>query len=136
VNDPLYPFGYGLSYTHFTYSDITLSDKKISADGKLLASVKVSNIGDVDGRETVQLYIRDLVGSITRPVKELKAFKQIDLKKGESKIVEFELTAKDLAFYNRDLHFVAEAGDFKLFVGGDSVSVKEADFSLVEDVSF
>lgn len=135
-NDPLYPFGYGLSYTQFSYSEFSLNSNKLDANGKLIASVKVSNTGNYDGRETVQLYIRDLVGSITRPVKELKAFKQIDLKKGESTRVQFELSAKDLAFYNRKLALVAEAGDFHVFVGGNSVQLLDANFSLTDTVTF
>jgi beta-glucosidase len=135
-NDPLYVFGYGLSYTQFTYSDIVLNKKSISAGDKIIATVRVTNSGNYDGRETVQLYVRDLIGSITRPVKELKAFQQIDLKKGETKTVLFELTPKDLAFYNRDLHFGAEAGEFTLFIGGDSVNVKEAAFNLTQNINF
>jgi len=135
-NDPLYVFGYGLSYTQFTYSDVVLDKKILLADGKITATIKVTNSGKYDGKETVQLYIRDLVGSITRPVKELKAFQQVVLKAGETKTLTFELTPKDLAFYKRDLHFGAEAGDFKIFIGGDSANVKEADFSLAADVNF
>lgn len=93
-NDPLYPFGYGLSYTTFQYSDITLSSKQLNADGKLTASVTVTNTGNYDADEIVQLYIRDLVGSITRPVKELKGFERIHLKKGESKQVTFTITPR------------------------------------------
>lgn len=136
VNDPLYPFGYGLSYTEFSYSNIMLDKKIMAPNGKIIVKINVTNTGDYDGKETVQLYIRDLVGSITRPVKELKSFQQVFLKKGETKEVVFELTPKDLAFYNRDLHFVAESGDFKVFIGGDSVNVKEAAFSLADNVNF
>lgn len=135
-NDPLYVFGYGLSYTQFTYSDVVLDKKIMSDDGKITARIKVTNSGKYDGRETVQLYIRDLVGSITRPVKELKAFQQVFIKKGETKELSFELTARDLAFYNRNLSLVAEKGDFKLFIGSDSADVKDADFSLAKDVKF
>lgn len=135
-NDPLYVFGYGLSYSKFTYSEVSLDKKVMTATGKIIAKVKVANSGEYDGRETVQLYIRDLVGSITRPVKELKGFQQIFLKRGETKELTFEISAKDLAFYRRDLSFAAEAGDFKIFIGGDSANVKEADFSLAADVKF
>lgn len=135
-NDPLYVFGYGLSYTQFTYSDIVLDKKIMPADGKITATVKVTNSGKYDGKETVQLYVRDLVGSITRPVKELKGFQQVVLKKGETKQLTFEVSPKDLAFYKRDLSFAAEAGDFKIFIGGSSADVKEADFSLAADVKF
>ena len=107
-NDPLYPFGYGLSYTTFQYSDITLSSKQLNADGKLTASVTVTNTGNYDADEIVQLYIRDLVGSITRPVKELKGFERIHLKKGESKQVTFTITPELLKFYNYNLDFVCE----------------------------
>ena len=107
-NDPLYPFGYGLSYTTFQYSDITLSSKQLNADGKLTASVTVTNTGNYDADEIVQLYIRDLVGSITRPVKELKGFERIHLKKGESKQVTFTITPELLKFYNYDIQYVYE----------------------------
>ncbi|WP_127133087.1 beta-glucosidase BglX [Pseudoflavitalea rhizosphaerae] len=129
-NTPLYPFGYGLSYTSFSYSDLKLDKKSIAVKGKLQVTVTVSNTGNYDGVETVQLYIRDLVGSITRPVKELKGFKKLELKKGESKEVSFTISVDDLKFYNSDLKFVAEPGAFKVFVGGNSQDVKEADFEL------
>lgn len=129
-NEPLYPFGYGLSYTHFTYSDITLSSNTLSSNGTITASVTVTNDGKKDGAEVVQLYIRDMVGSITRPVKELKGFKKIMLKAGESKTVSFSISVNDLKFYNSDLKFVAEPGDFKLFIGTNSKEVKEASFKL------
>lgn len=129
-NTPLYPFGYGLSYTTFSYSDLKLNKKNITTNDKLQVSVTVSNTGNYDGVETVQLYIRDLVGSITRPVKELKGFKKLELKKGESKEVNFTISVEDLKFYNSDLKFVAEPGAFKVFVGGNSQDVKEAGFEL------
>ena len=111
-NDPLYPFGYGLSYTSFEYSDVSL-------DGRT-ASVTVKNTGDYDGDEIVQLYIHDVVASITRPVKELKGFERIHLKKGESKVVKFEITDELLKFYDRDLNYVLEPGDFEIMIGPDS----------------
>lgn len=129
-NSPLYPFGYGLSYTSFSYSDLKLNKTSITSKENLNVTVTVSNTGNYDGVETVQLYIRDMVGSITRPVKELKGFKKLELKKGESKEVSFTIGVNDLKFYNSDLKFVAEAGKFKLFVGGNSQEVKEADFEL------
>jgi len=135
-NTPLYPFGYGLSYSQFSYSDIELDKTVMSASDVLTASVTVTNTGDYDGKETVQLYVRDLVGSITRPVKELKGFTQIEIKKGESQRVTFKITAHHLAFYRQDLTFGAEAGDFTLFIGGDSVNVKEAAFQLTESKQF
>ena len=111
-NDPLYPFGYGLSYTSFEYSDVSL-------DGRT-ASVTVKNTGDYDGDEIVQLYIHDVVASITRPVKELKGFERIHLRKGESKVVKFEITDELLKFYDRDLNYVLEPGDFEIMIGPDS----------------
>lgn len=131
-NSPLYPFGYGLSYTSFEYSDIRLSNTEISMDEVLEASVTVSNTGDRFGEEVVQLYIRQLVGSITRPVKELKGFQKIGLRPGESKEVRFHLSWKDLAFYNADNLFKAEPGDFYLFIGTNSEEVKQAQFVLLE----
>jgi beta-glucosidase len=129
-NTPLYPFGYGLSYTSFSYGELKLDKKTINATDKIQVTVTVSNTGNYDGVETVQLYIRDMVGSITRPVKELKGFKKIELKKGESKELSFTLSVEDLKFYNSDLKFVAEPGKFKVFVGGNSQEVKEAEFEL------
>jgi beta-glucosidase len=130
-NDPLYPFGYGLSYTTFSYSDIKLSNTSFKAGQKLTASVTVTNAGNKDGKEVVQLYIRDLVGASTRPVKELKGFQKIELKAGETKTVSFEITVNDLKYYNYDLKYLAEPGDFKVFIGGNSRDVKEADFKLL-----
>ena len=129
-NDPLYPFGYGLSYTKFTYGEVKLSNTSLNASGSITASVMVTNSGIVAGKEVVQLYIRDLVGTITRPVKELKGFQKIMLQPGETKTVTFTISANDLKFYNSDLKFVAEPGDFKVFIGGNSQDVKEADFKL------
>jgi beta-glucosidase len=129
-NDPLFPFGFGLSYTTFSYSDVKLSDSKMAANGSLTASVTVANTGKADGAEVVQLYLRDLVGSTTRPVKELKGFEKIFLKAGESKTVSFKITPELLKFYNYDLRYVAEPGDFIVMVGGDSENVKSATFTL------
>ena len=129
-NDPLYPFGYGLSYTNFTYSDLTLDKTSFAAPGSLKITVTITNAGSFDGTEVAQLYIRDLVGSITRPVKELKGFQKVFLKVGESKTLTFTLTADDLAFYNAKLEHKAEPGDFKVFVGTNSSDVKEAGFTL------
>jgi len=129
-NDPLYPFGFGLSYTTFNYSDIKLSSNTLTLGKTITASVTLSNTGKYEGKEVVQLYIRDLVGSITRPVKELKGFQKVSLKPGESKEVSFTITENDLKFYNSELKFVAEPGDFKLFIGTNSRDVKEASFSL------
>jgi len=132
-NDPLFPFGYGLSYTSFSYSDLSLSKNQIRPEETLLVKLTVTNSGNYDGEETVQLYIRDLVASITQPVKELKAFKKVFLKKGESKEISFTLGVDDLRFYNKDLQYVYEPGDFKVFVGGNSRDVKEAGFTLLKN---
>ncbi|MFN3664717.1 MAG: beta-glucosidase BglX [Sediminibacterium sp.] len=129
-NEPLYPFGYGLSYTQFSYGDINLSSNNLSNGQKITATVTVSNIGNYDGEETVQLYIRDMVGSVTRPVKELKGFQKIFLKKGESKTVAFTITPEDLKFYNSNLKWVNETGEFKLMIGPDSEHTKEKGFTL------
>lgn len=129
-NEPLYPFGFGLSYTDFDYGDIKLSASEITSVDSLRVSIDVTNKGSRDGQEVVQLYIRDLVGSITRPVKELKGFQKISLKAGETKTVNFTLGTKDLSFYNSELKFVAEPGQFQVFVGGNSRDVKQAAFEL------
>lgn len=124
-NDPVYPFGYGLSYTSFAYSDIKLSSASLKGKQTLTASVTVTNTGKYDGKEVVQLYIRDVVGSVTRPVKELKGFQKIELKAGESKTVSFSITPEDLKFYNYDLKYDWEAGDFEVMIGGNSRDVKK-----------
>ena len=129
-NDPLYPFGYGLSYTQFSYSDIKLSSSKMAKGGSIIASVTVTNTGMMEGKEVVQLYLRDIVGSISRPVKELKGFQKINLKPGESKEVIFKITEEELKFYNSDLQYVSEPGDFKVFIGSNSRDVKENSFEL------
>lgn len=131
-NTPLYPFGFGLSYTTFTYSNLSLNKNKIKKNESLKVSVNVKNSGSVDGAEVVQLYIRDLVGSVTRPVKELKDFSKIFLKAGETKKVEFTITPVKLKFYDINMRFVVEPGDFKVFVGTNSEDVKEASFSVVD----
>lgn len=129
-NDPLYPFGYGLSYTTFEYSDLRLSSNELKENGELKATVTVKNTGTRDGEEVVQCYVRDLVGSITRPVKELKGFEKISLKAGESKNVTFSITPAMLAFHRLDMSYGTEPGDYKLFVGGNSRDVKETTFKL------
>ncbi|OMP80378.1 MULTISPECIES: beta-glucosidase BglX [unclassified Chitinophaga] len=133
TNEPLYPFGYGLSYTKFTYGPVQLDKNQLkqSATGNVKVSVAVTNSGNYDGEEVVQLYIRDKVASVTRPVKELKNFKKIFLKKGETRTVTFELSVNDLKFYNKDLKYVSEPGDFSVFVGGNSRDTQSADFALV-----
>jgi beta-glucosidase len=130
TNEPLYPFGYGLSYTSFSYSDPVLSKKSISGTAGLTAIVTVTNTGDFDGEEVVQLYLHEKSASITPPVKQLKGFQKIFLKKGESKQVVFNINHSDLMFYNSDLKLVAEPGDFDLMIGPNSRDVKTATFTL------
>ncbi len=129
-NEPLYPFGYGLSYTTFSYGEVKLSKNEITNQDKLTITCTVKNTGSKAGEEVVQLYIRDLVGSVTRPVKELKGFQKIMLKAGESKDVTFTLSNNDLAFYKRDMSFGTEPGKFIAFVGGNSRDVKQSEFLL------
>ena len=129
-NDPLYPFGYGLSYSNFTYSDLQLDEDKLTVSDNLQVSISISNTGQYDGEEVVQLYVQDLVGTVTRPVKELKGYKKILLRAGENETVSFTITANDLRFYNIDMEYVAEPGDFKVFVGTNSRDVLEAGFTL------
>ena len=132
TNDPLYPFGFGLSYTTFSYSDIRLSNTQMKMNDSITVSVTVKNTGRYNGEEVVQLYIRDLVGSVTRPVKELKGFRKVLIKTGDSKEVVFTLKSSDLAFYTKDMTFKAEPGDFKVFVGTNSADCKEASFTLID----
>lgn len=129
-NEPLYPFGFGLSYTAFSYSDVQLSSSAINDSQDLTASVTITNTGKVAGKEVVQLYIRDLVGSVTRPVKELKGFEKISLEPGESKAVTFKITPELLKFYNYDLQYVYEPGEFDIMIGGNCRDVKTARFTL------
>ena len=127
---PQFPFGYGLSYTDFTYSDITLNKPIMKAGQSIRATITVSNTGNYDGEETVQLYIQDVVGSVVRPVKELKGFQKIFLKKGENKQVSFAIDVNELKFYDDQLKYIYEPGDFKIYIGGNSQDVKEASFKL------
>jgi beta-glucosidase len=129
-NDPLYPFGFGLSYTNYTYGDLKLSAATIAKTGKLTATIAVTNSGAADGEEVVQLYIRDYAASMVRPVKELKAFEKVSLKAGETKTVSFTLTQKDLSFLDANGNAVMEAGKFSVFVGGNSRDVKQGDFQV------
>jgi beta-glucosidase len=132
TNDPLYPFGYGLSYTSFTYSDLKTDQNKLTGNQTLKASIDVTNSGKSDGAEVVQLYIRDLVGSMTRPVKELKGFQKVFIKAGETKTVTFEITPEDLKFYNYDLQYDWESGDFVIMAGGNSRDVKSAEVNWMK----
>jgi beta-glucosidase len=128
-NAPLFPFGYGLSYTTFLYSDISLNKSVVKKNESIIVTTTVTNIGKYDGEEVVQLYIRDVVGSITRPIKELKGLKKIMLKAGESKKVEFVLTDKELGFYTSEGKYVVESGDFLVMVGTNSQKVSVAKFT-------
>lgn len=130
TNDPLFPFGYGLSYTTFAYSGLQLSDSVMTGNKPLTVTVTVTNTGNYDAEEVVQLYVRDMVGSVTRPVKELKGFKKVPIKKGESVKVSFTLTEADLRFYDINMNFVSEPGEFRVYAGGNSRDVLEGSFWL------
>jgi beta-glucosidase len=129
-NEPLYPFGYGLSYTDFSYSEINLDKNQLKFHDRIIAEVTVTNMGNYDGEEVVQLYFNDPVASLSQPVKRLIGFRKIFLKKGESKKVSFIITALQLAFYNSDLKDIIEPGEFNLYIGGDSKNVKTAKFEF------
>ncbi|WP_369753681.1 beta-glucosidase BglX [Flavobacterium sp. WC2409] len=129
-NEPLYPFGFGLSYTTFKYSNLKISSEKMNVNDTVKVSVDVTNDGNYDGKEVVQLYIRDLVGSVTRPIKELKGFQKIFLKKGETQTVTFEISEETLKFYNSELQFAAEPGAFEAFVGTNSDTDMKVVFEL------
>ncbi|MBK6933336.1 MAG: fibronectin type III-like domain-contianing protein [Saprospirales bacterium] len=131
-NTPAYPFGYGLSYTTFGYSGLTLSKTAIGPGETLEVSVTVANTGKVTGQEVAQLYIRDPAADIARPVKELKGFEKIRLAPGERRTLTFKLSAKDLAYWNHEGRFKADSGQFRVFAGGNSVEVLEAEFELKE----
>jgi len=135
----LYPFGYGLSYTSFSYSDpavekaeyiLTGKDGEYSLDTPVKVSVTVTNTGSTAGTETVQLYVRDMTGSVARPLRELKRFEKVSLQPGESRTIEFRLTADDLAFYTQDLERIVEPGRFTVMTGGNSRDVMSAEFSV------
>lgn len=125
-NDPLYPFGYGLSYTEFTYGDVQLSKTSLRGNDRLVASVNIKNTGSVAGEETVQLYITDPVASVTRAVEDLKGFEKVTLQPGESRDVSFTITPEQLKFYNSDLQYDWESGDFIIRIGSNSRDVKSA----------
>jgi len=128
---PAYPFGFGLSYTSFSYSDVSLNKQQLKFGETLEVSVTVTNTGDVAGEEVVQLYIHDIAADIARPVKELKGFEKVKLAKGERRTVTLKLTDKDLAYWNNTPEFKADPGRFEVFVGGNSRDVKSAAFELV-----
>lgn len=129
-NTPLYPFGYGLSYTSFTYKNLKLDKSEYSKDETIKVSVDVSNIGNYDGKEVVQLYIRDKFASVVRPVRELKGFELVSIKKKETKNITFKLTKNELGFYNNQGKFILEEGDFEIFVGGSSITDLKTSFTL------
>jgi beta-glucosidase len=131
ANEPLYPFGYGLSYSSFEYSNLKLSKSRINNSDSIAITFTLKNTGKFDGTEVSQLYLRDMVGSVTRPIKELKGFKRVFLKAGEQKELSFMITENYLKFYNADMKFLAESGKFKIFVGGNSMDLIEADFELI-----
>lgn len=134
-NTPLYPFGYGLSYTEFRLSNLQLDKNQILANGSVKVSVDVQNVGKRDGDEVVQLYIHDVAASVTRPVKELRGFRRISLKAGEKRKIEFTLTPKELSFYDRALKPVVEPGEFQVFVGTSSDSGLQTDFEVVNKIT-
>nr|WP_299683002.1 beta-glucosidase BglX [uncultured Tenacibaculum sp.] len=131
-NTPLYPFGHGLSYTTFKYSNFKIHGDTFNIKDTVKVTVDLKNTGKLDGKEVVQLYIRDLVGSVTRPVRELKGFELVNLKKGESKTIEFNLSKKELGFYNNEGEHIIEAGKFQVFIGGSSTTTLEKEFELTE----
>jgi len=130
--EALYPFGYGLSYTTFEYKNLKLDKTQILVDGEIIVSVEIANIGSKDGEEVVQLYIRDMVGSLTRPIKELKGFEKTDLKSGETKTVTFTVNSETLQFYTVNKKWEVEPGDFEIWVGGNSNAPLKASFEVIE----
>jgi beta-glucosidase len=126
-NDPLYPFGYGLSYATFDYTDLKVTSQE---NGKVVVDVKVTNSGSVDGEEVVQLYIHDVAASVTRPVKELKGFEKLLIKAGESKNISFTLTDEELGFYDNEGNFIVEPGEFEVIIGGSSIEGLSAKFTV------
>lgn len=131
ANEPLYPFGHGLSYTSFEYNNLSVSSNTISFDEDLEISLELKNTGDVPGEEVVQLYIQDIFGSVTRPVKELKGFKKVYLEAGQTEKIVFSVSSKNLEFYTQDMSYKAEAGNFKIYVGGSSSTTLSNTFELI-----
>ena len=132
TNAPVFPFGFGLSYTSFEYGDLKLSKVQLKGNEKLTASVTLTNTGNLAGEEVVQLYIQDPVASISRPVNELRNFKKVMLNPGEKKEVSFEITTNDLMFYNSDLKYDWEPGEFNIFIGTNSRDVKSAKVNWIK----
>jgi beta-glucosidase len=131
ANDPLYPFGYGLCYTSFQYSELRVDTPKLGLDGTLVVRATVTNRGPRAGEETVQLYVRDLVGSVTRPVKELKGFQRLALEPGGAGTVRFEVPVQELGFHGLDMAYVVEPGDYKVWVGPNAATGLEGAFRVV-----
>jgi beta-glucosidase len=131
-NSALFPFGYGLSYTRFAYSNLNIADNILSLDDTLVVSATITNTGDRPGAEVVQLYVRDLVGTVTRPVKELKGFEKIFLDPGEQRVVRFEIPVGELGFTGRDMRYRVEPGEFKVWIGPDSGRGLEAAFIVID----
>jgi beta-glucosidase len=129
-NTPQFPFGFGLSYTTFAYKNITISKNKFKKGEPISVSVEVSNTGNFDGKEVVQLYLQDVAASLARPVKELKGFELTELKKGENKTISFTLTDKELGFFDNEGNYLIEAGSFKIWVGGSSDGDLEGKFEV------
>ena len=129
-NEPLFPFGYGLSYTTFDYHDLRVETLVVRTDGTLIASAAIKNTGERAGAEVAQLYVRDLVGSVTRPVKELKGFQRITLQPGEERTVRFEVAAHELGFWGLDMCYIVEPGAFKLWIGPSSTAGLEGEFKV------
>lgn len=130
-NDPVYPFGYGLSYTTFEYGPVVLSSDSMGVNGALTASVTLKNTGSVSGKEVVQMYIQDVKASVSRPVRELKGFEKVSLAPGESRTVKFEITPEALEFWNQQMEYGAEKGEFRVFIGGDSTTKNMASFTFL-----
>lgn len=130
-NGPLFPFGYGLSYTTYEYSNLEISSNTLKNGEKLKVSVTVANTGKCSGTETVQMYIRDLVGSVVRPVKELRGFQKVTLNPGESRKVCFSIEEKQLEFFTKNMKYEAEKGEFTVFIGGDSNNTLETKFTFI-----
>jgi beta-glucosidase len=130
----LFPFGYGLSYADFEYSDLQLSGTQLTAESSITVSITVKNVGKYTGKETVQLYIRDLVGSVVRPVKELKGFKQVSIMPGEATTVSFELSEEMLRFHRADMLYASELGEFQVMVGRNSENLLTGSFTLAAKV--
>ena len=130
-NDPLYPFGYGLSYSDVDYEDLTLDKKKMKQNEDINVSITLRNNSKLKVKEVVQLYIQDIAGSVVRPVKELKAFKKVKLEGNSSKNVDFKISINDLKFYTKDMNYEAELGTFNIFVGPNSRDVLQDEFELI-----